>query len=67
MEIISSIQNHWVEIGVFYLLVLNFLKGLRDAIDKTPLTDDNWFERLVSIMVKLSAYITVGKRPEVKQ
>lgn len=57
------IQNHLVEIGVIYLLVLNFLKGLRDALDKTPQTDDNWFERIVTALGKTAQYVTFGKRP----
>ena len=57
------LQAHWAEVGVVYLLVLNLLKGLRDAFDKTPATDDNWFERLVTAMAKASQYFVFGKRP----
>lgn len=60
------LQNHWVEISVVYLLTYSFLKGIRDAFDKTPLTDDNWYERLVSAMGKAATLFTTGKRPDAK-
>lgn len=56
------IQQNWVAIGVVVLGIHATLKGLRDAIDKTPATDDNWFERGVTIMGKLVGYL-FGKRP----
>lgn len=59
-----AIQHPWVPLAItIYLVVVQALKGIRDAIDKTPLTDDNWFERIVTILVKTVGYLAIGKRP----
>lgn len=44
------------------LLALHtFLKAVRDAIDTTPETDDNWFEKLMTFLGKVANYFA-GKR-----
>lgn len=58
---IEFLQNNWVAIGVIALAFHTFLKAVRDAIDKTPATDDNWFEKFVTIFGKAVAYLG-GKR-----
>ena len=55
------IQANWVQIGVVALALHTFLKALRDALDKTPETDDNAFEKIVTILGKFISYL-FGKR-----
>ena len=45
----------WIILG--YLAIHTAAKSIRDAIDTTPLTDDNWFERTVTIMGKIASYL----------
>jgi hypothetical protein len=56
------IQSHWVEIVAGYVLFIQVMKAIRDAIDTTPGTDDNWFERACTIMQKLGATLITGQR-----
>lgn len=57
------LQAHWVQIGVIALAIHTALKGVRDALDKTPETDDNLFEKIVSIIGKVVGYL-FGSRPQ---
>lgn len=58
-----ALSHPWVPMALtIYLVVVNALKGVRDAIDKTPLTDDSPFERLVTILSKTLGYLA-GFRP----
>lgn len=59
---VNFIVNHWLEICLAYLFFQNILKGVRDATDSTPQTDDNNFERFCTIYGKFSAYFVAGKR-----
>lgn len=54
----------WEKAALIYLLSVKFITGLRDAIDKTPATDDNIFERIASILTKTLSYVTLGSRPK---
>ncbi len=65
-NIILWVKANWLSIGVIILAVNTCLKAIRDALDKTPATDDNWFEKLVTILGKASAYIVLGKRADTK-
>lgn len=60
-NIIQWFQANWVQVGVIALAIHTCLKAIRDAIDKTPETDDNWFEKAVTFIGKIVGYI-VGKR-----
>ena len=62
MNIVNFLKDHWVEIGVALLGIHTLLKAIRDAIDKTPQTDDNAFEKFVSLSGKVLGYL-FGKRP----
>lgn len=62
-SLITWFQNNWVEMTVIYLAVHKFLVSVRDVFDKTPATDDNWFEKTVTLMGKLAGYLVTGKRP----
>ena len=55
------ITENWVEISVVALAAHTFLKAIRDAIDKTPETDDNAFEKFVTLIGKIVSYL-FGKR-----
>ena len=62
-NIIGFISDNWVAIIAVLTATSVFLKALRDSIDKTPLTDDNVFERVMTIIGKLLDSILKGKRP----
>ena len=58
-----AINHPWVPLVIsVYLIVVKALQGIRDAIDKTPASDDNWFERAVTILGKTIGYLG-GVRP----
>lgn len=61
-DIINYFQANWAQILLIAVAVHTALKAIRDAIDKTPATDDNWFERMVTIIGKAIGYLTTGKR-----
>jgi hypothetical protein len=63
--LITWFQENWVGIIAVYLAVHKALVAVRDAIDKTPGSDDNWFEKFVTVMGKLGGYLVAGKRPTV--
>jgi hypothetical protein len=65
-NLITWFQQNWVGIIAVYLAVHKFLVAVRDVLDKTPGTDDNAFEKAVTIMGKLGGYLVTGKRPEAK-
>ena len=53
----------WVPLVLsIYLVTVKALQGIRDAIDKTPASDDNIFERIVTILGKTIGYLG-GVRP----
>ena len=56
------VKEHWESIGVIFVLFRIFIIGVRDALDKTPDTDDNLFERIVTIIKKAGAYAIFGTR-----
>lgn len=61
---VNWVQSNWVQIVAGYVLFIQVMKAIRDAIDTTPETDDNWFERACTIASKLLASLTVGARPK---
>ena len=63
-QLISWFQNNWVGIIAVYLALHKFLVAVRDSIDKTPGSDDNWFEKMVTVMGKLGGYLITGQRPK---
>ena len=50
MDLNAFINQHaWIIAGITIFIALHtILKAVRDAIDKTPATDDNAFERIVT-------------------
>lgn len=68
MDIIGFLNNlavshPWIPLSIsVYLVAVKALQGIRDAIDKTPASDDNWFERTVTILGKTIGYLG-GVRP----
>ena len=61
-DLIQWFQTNWVAVIAVVLAFHTFLKAVRDAIDKTPETDDSLFEKFVTIVGKVVKYITTGKR-----
>lgn len=58
-----AVNHPWIPLTIsVYLVVVKAAQGIRDAIDKTPLSDDNWFERTVTILGKTIGYLG-GVRP----
>ena len=53
----------WGAVGIGYLLFIKVITTLRDVLDKTPLTDDNAWERACTILSKLGSALITGKRP----
>lgn len=69
VEFLNEIaKSHpWIPlVASLYLVAVKTLQGIRDAIDKTPATDDNWFERAVTILGKTIGYLG-GIRPVEKK
>lgn len=64
MGLYEAVTQNWDKILVVMIAFSVFMKNLRDAIDKTPDTDDNVFEKLVSIIGKVVVALTTGKRPQ---
>lgn len=60
----TFITSHWETILLVAIALNTFLKALRDAIDKTPETDDNMLERIWSIVTKALGYLVLAKRPK---
>jgi hypothetical protein len=67
-EILDLFGSQYVQmfttISTVYLLFYVFVKGLRDVLDKTPETDDNAFEKFVTLLGKLAKLFTLGQRPK---
>lgn len=55
--------DNWEKIGVIYLLLIKLITAIRDVIDKTPATDDNFFEKMVTVLNSTLKYLVFGKRP----
>jgi hypothetical protein len=62
-ELIAWFQANWVGIIAVFLALHKILVSIRDILDKTPQTDDNWFEKFVTVVGKLVGYLGTGKRP----
>lgn len=53
--------EHWEKIALGLLIAQNVIKGVRDALDSTPETDDNKWEKLATVASKVLGYL-VGFR-----
>ena len=60
--IIDFVKDNWVAITVVFLAFQTFLKAIRDAIDKSPETDNNLFEKFCTLIGKIGGYLLTGKR-----
>lgn len=61
---LSFITAHWETILLVAIALNTFLKAIRDALDKTPETDDNLVERVLSVFTKALGYLLLAKRPK---
>lgn len=70
-EVLNIFGSKYVQmfttISTVYLLFYVFIKGVRDVIDSTPETDDNAFEKFVTLLGKLAKLFTFGQRPADKK
>ena len=62
-NVITAVKANWAEIVLIYLAAHKLLVTIRDVFDSTPNTDDNAFERIVTVLGKLADYLVKGKRP----
>lgn len=68
MEIIDLLNSFaskhpWVPLVLsIYLVIVKAVVGIRDSLDKSPDTDDSWFERLATVLKKTMGYLG-GVRP----
>lgn len=59
------LTHAWISLVIpMYLLFLKYITGIRDILDKTPETDDNWFEKSVTFLKKFSGLVILGQRPK---
>ena len=61
-SLISLVKEHWDTALLILIALHTFLKAIRDAIDSTPETDDNIFEKVVTLFGKVMGYLIKGKR-----
>ena len=62
-DLIKWFTDNWVGVIAVFLAFHKILVSIRDILDKTPETDDNWFEKTVTLIGKLLGYMATGKRP----
>ena len=65
MDIWNFVVAHWDKILIVVIVLSTINKGLRDALDSTPTTDDNIWEKTSTILSKVLGYL-VGFRPKAK-
>ena len=57
------LQNHWIQIGVAWILIQNFLKALQDAIDaEPPEIKAKPIARISYYMQAIGGYLFAGNR-----
>lgn len=64
-NIITWFTAHWDKVLILLIFAQNTVKGLRDALDTTPESDDNVFEKTATIITKVIGYL-LGFRPKAK-
>jgi len=62
-NLINIVKDNWDKIILVYLAVHKLIVTLRDVLDRTPDSDDNILERIVTLSGKLADYLIKGKRP----
>lgn len=63
MEIFKWIQDHWMQIGVVWFVIQNFLKALQDSIDAMP-KGLSFLAEVVYLMNNIGSYLFLGNRPQ---
>jgi hypothetical protein len=64
MEVINYIENHWMQIGIGWLVLQNFLKAIQDSVDSEPAGLKPPFGKLLYYMSAISQYAFLGNRPQ---
>ena len=54
--VIDFVLRNWEKVFIVMIVIQNLVKGLRDALDNTPETDDNALEKFCTIFNKVIAY-----------
>ena len=65
MDIWNFVVTYWDKILIVVIVLSNINKGLRDALDSTPTTDDNIWEKTSTVLSKVLGYL-LGFRPKAK-
>ena len=55
--VIDFVLRNWEKVFIVMIVIQNLVKGLRDALDNTPETDDNWLEKACTVFSKVMAYL----------
>ena len=63
MEIQTWLSSHWVQIGVIWFAVQNFLKALQDSLDTMP-KGLTFLAEVVYLMQSIGSYLFLGNRPQ---
>jgi len=64
MDIWNFVVANWEKILIVVIVLQNINKGLRDALDTTPQSDDNIWEKASTIASKVLGYL-LGFRPKI--
>ena len=54
---IQFLSDNWEKIFIALIVLQNVIKGVRDAVDTTPETDDNAFEKFCTVSGKVLGYL----------
>ena len=64
MEQVSAwLQGHWVQIGICWFALQNFLKALQDSLDAMP-KGLSFLAEVVYLMNNVGSYLFLGNRPQ---
>lgn len=63
VEAWNWICSHWVQIGLVWLAVQNFLKALQDALDAMP-KGLSFLAEVIYLMQNIGGYLFTGNRPQ---
>ena len=63
MNELNWLQSHWVQIGVCWFAIQNFLKALQDSLDAMP-KNLAPLSQIIYLMQNIGGYLFMGNRPQ---
>lgn len=63
-NVVNWVHDNWVGIIAVWLAIIKVVTTIRDILDKSPQTDDNWFEKICTLLGKLANSLIKGERPK---